>query len=518
VALMLHRRAVLGAAIHGPSGTSTWKVTLVVKGEANDPKGSVAIALPPEVRHQHMVEEHFPRDTDLEHGRRGAISDRRELSWHRETTNDNQFRLVYSFRCVLGLHHPTAQMKANTAELDAAPAEGDCLRPSDLVECFHERITESAKDVVGEGTAPLDQVKKLYDFVERLETQPTPGTQSALDCLKDEGGSSAGKSRLLAALCRNRGIPARMLTGLILVGSQDQAVHHWVEAWVNGQWLPLCPTYHHFGPRQFPRNQLLLYVGDQDWIRGQQVQLANGISVEDLREHGADSVEEPSALKLFWLRFSPFSLGPSEQILVRFLLLLPLATLIVCLFRILVGLPTYGTFGPAILALAFLDLKALPWGIGVFVGIVLVGWGLRRVLDGYRLLMVPRTAALLSMIVVVLLTVIMVLSQCGIFLTQYIALFPMIILTHMVERFWTSEAEDGTPAAFKTLLGTMLVTVTISVSLSSRVVAGTLFRYPELLGVVLAAQLLLGRYTGYRLSELYRFRDLTKPGLMLHGE
>src|SRR5262249_47118279 len=136
-------------------------------------------------------------------------------------------------------------------------------------------------------------------------------------------------------------------------------------------------------------------------------------------------------------------------------------------------------------------------------------------LDGYRLLMVPRTATLLTMIVIVLLITVLVLSQQGIFLTQYIALFPMIILTHMVERFWTHEAEDGTPSAFKTLAGTMLVTVTISVTLSGHWITGTMFRYPELLGVVLAAQILLGRYTGFRLSELYRFRDLMKPELRM---
>ncbi len=406
-------------------------------------------------------------------------------------------------------------MQSGTDELDAAPAEGDCLRPSELVECFNDKISQTAREVAGEGTSPLDQVKSLYQYVAKMELQPTPGMQSALDCLQDEGGNSAGKSRLLAALCRNRGIPARVLTGLVLVGSQDQTVHHWVEAWVNSQWFPMCPTYRHFGPSQFPKQQLVLAVGDQDWLRGQQVQFAHGISVEDLRQPGGDAAEQPSSLKQFWLRFSPFALGPRDESLVKFLLLLPLATLIVCLFRILVGLPTYGTFGPAILALAFLDLEALPWGISVFVGVVLVGWGLRRVLDGYRLLMVPRTAALLTLIVMVLIGTVMVLSQSGISLTMYIALFPMIILTHMVERFWTSEAEDGTRAAFKTLLATMLVTVTISVTLSSHVVSATMLRYPELLGIVLAAQILLGRYTGYRLSELYRFRDLTNPGLPL---
>ena len=37
-----------------------------------------------------------------------------------------------------------------------------------------------------------------------------------------------------------------------------------------------------------------------------------------------------------------------------------------------------------------------------------------------------------------------------------------------------------------------------------------LFVFPELLLAVLAVTLLLGRYSGYRLTELYRFRVLAR--------
>ena len=33
------------------------------------------------------------------------------------------------------------------------------------------------------------------------------------------------------------------------------------------------------------------------------------------------------------------------------------------------------------------------------------------------------------------------------------------------------------------------------------------FVYPEIVFIILAMTILLGRYTGYRLSELYRFRS-----------
>jgi hypothetical protein len=38
----------------------------------------------------------------------------------------------------------------------------------------------------------------------------------------------------------------------------------------------------------------------------------------------------------------------------------------------------------------------------------------------------------------------------------------------------------------------------------------TIVDYPEALGFAIAAQLVLGRYTGYRLTELFRFRDLAE--------
>ena len=38
-----------------------------------------------------------------------------------------------------------------------------------------------------------------------------------------------------------------------------------------------------------------------------------------------------------------------------------------------------------------------------------------------------------------------------------------------------------------------------------------LFVFPELLLFILAMTILMGRYTGYRLSELIRFRALDRP-------
>ena len=94
--------------------------------------------------------------------------------------------------------------------------------------------------------------------------------------------------------------------------------------------------------------------------------------------------------------------------------------------------------------------------------------------------------------------------------TRYFSLFPMVILTGMIERFWTLETEDSAASSFKTLLQTIAIAALISVTVSRHFILNQLVRYPETLGLVMAAQLLLGRYTGYRLSELFRFRDFAQ--------
>jgi hypothetical protein len=247
------------------------------------------------------------------------------------------------------------------------------------------------------------------------------------------------------------------------------------------------------------------------------VPIARGRNVRDLKS--AFLVERPVAeeqaegsypqLRQTLRRLSLYALPPSEQRLVEFLLLLPVAALIVCVFRNVIGLNSFGTFAPALIGLAFRDLGSLP-GILVFLSIVLVGWIMRRVLEFYRLLQVPRMAVMLSLVVLVLIGGIVAANYQDLPATRYISLFPMVILTGMIERFWTLEMEDSMASSFKTLLTTLIIAATISLTLSLHALVQFLFRFPETLGIVIAAQLLLGRYTGYRLSEIARFRDFLK--------
>jgi hypothetical protein len=511
--LVLARRAVLGADVAGPRGRSAWKVTLKIAGRLDDKHGSVTLALPPDFRRQHVFDEQFdspalmpPRKKEPD----GRDPGRREITWKRTGVGGAlPFELTYSFRCVLGMRDPTPQMHEVTALADAAPVPGRDTRPGPGVESDAPEITAKAAELTGDAGDPADRVGPLYRYVCDLEDVPALESPTALGCLRREAGDPLGKARLLVALCRNRGLPARLVAGAVLSNVQTDTIEHWAEAWLGTHWVPMDPTHRHFGEDEFPPHTLVFWLGDGTLMRGAAEPREAFLATRVSRLGAVDGGPLPPVHE-FLLRHSFDALRPAEQHLVRFLVLMPLAALVVAVCRTIVGVRTFGTFSPALLGLAFLDLKALPVGLGIFLLTVLVGWGLRHLLDLFNLLLVPRTAVLLTLIVGFLTLVVVAGHAIGLRVTHYLALFPLVILTHLVERFWTLEAEDGTVSAFKALGGTALVAVAVSLCLNVPGVGNWVYRYPETLLGVVGVLILLGRYGGYRLTELGRFRDLVE--------
>jgi hypothetical protein len=511
-AVFAARRATGGVEIGGPTGTSSWEVTLTARGQFESGKiGPLTVSSPPEFRRQHVYDEFWASGELVHREGRGRETTLKPAPGTAGGKGRQAYGLTYSFRCVLGAHHPTSRMQAHTADLDGPPQPqtDGTLSSTPRIESNHREVEDLARDLAADRSAAHDQVRAFLDHILSLPYRETEGAGGALDCLRN-GGDASGRSRLLVALCRSRGIPARVVTGFVLTPDAPAGVHRWAEAWIRspdgpeGHWTPVCPTYGHLGARGWPANYLVVRLDDEPVVRGPGDPRVN-LFARPLVDR--PTVGEPR-IRAFWRAVSLAALPPAEQHLVRFLLLLPIAAMLVSIFRVVIGVQTFGVFAPALLGLIFRDLTGLPWGLGIFAGSVLVGWVFRRVLDRYHLLLIPRAAVLLTLLIAFLIAVVAVTARLGVHVTGYVSLFPLIILTHMVERFWTVEAEDGVRSSFKTLAGTMAVAAAIALALSPPAVGRWMFRYPETLGVIVAVLLLLGRYTGYRLTELYRFQDV----------
>ncbi|MFA5960784.1 MAG: inactive transglutaminase family protein [Tatlockia sp.] len=208
------------------------------------------------------------------------------------------------------------------------------------------------------------------------------------------------------------------------------------------------------------------------------------------------------------LRFSLLQLPINVQETYKILLTVPLGAFIILILRNFIGLKTFGTFMPVLIALAFRETHVV-WGITLFTIIVSFGLLARFYLDQLRLLLVPRLAAILTVVILLMIFISVICQNLGLESGLSVALFPMVILTMTIERMCITWDERGASDAIKSGVGSLISAVIAFGAMSYAPLQYLIFAFPELLLVLLALILWFGQYRGYRLFELFRFKALS---------
>ena len=209
------------------------------------------------------------------------------------------------------------------------------------------------------------------------------------------------------------------------------------------------------------------------------------------------------------LRFSLLQLPVNVQATYKILLTVPIGAFIILILRNFIGLKTFGTFMPVLIALAFRETHVI-WGICLFVIIVSFGLLARFYLDQLRLLLVPRLAAILTVVILLMIFISVISQNLGLDAGLSVALFPMVILTMTIERMCITWDERGASEAIKSGVGSLVAAVISYWAMSYEPLQYLIFAFPELLLVLLALILWFGQYRGYRLFELKRFKALAR--------
>jgi hypothetical protein len=207
------------------------------------------------------------------------------------------------------------------------------------------------------------------------------------------------------------------------------------------------------------------------------------------------------------LRFSLLQLPVNVQETYKILLTVPIGAFIILLLRNFIGLRTFGTFMPVLIALAFRETHVI-WGIMLFTFIVFFGLLARFYLDQLRLLLVPRLAAILTVVIMLMIFISILSQSLELDSGLSVALFPMIILTMTIERMCIMWDERGAADAIKSGVGSLVAAIIAFSVMNKPLVQYLMFAFPELLLVLLALILWFGQYRGYRLLELVRFKAL----------
>jgi len=333
------------------------------------------------------------------------------------------------------------------------------------------------------------------------------GFTDALTALKLGEASCNGKGRLFVALARKLNIPARLVGGLILKNGAKKTSHQWIEAYVNGHWVPFDTINDHAA--ELPANFVTLYYGDQVLFkRSANVNFQYFFQINKIL---MPQVESQSELRQASYNISNFytlfeRIGISQNLL-KILLMIPLGALVVVIARNVIGLETFGTFLPALIASAARE-TGLMWGVIGFLLILLIVSTLRRLLDWFRLLHSPKMAIMLTTVVIVMLAITILAVNAGLFDLAHFTLFPIAILAITSERFAIIEIEQGWRKAMKITFTTLLVISAAYLFMDSLFLQSMILAFPELLFVIIALYLWLGKWTGMRVVEFFRFRKI----------
>jgi hypothetical protein len=319
-----------------------------------------------------------------------------------------------------------------------------------------------------------------------------------------------GRLPTALALLRAAGLSARTVQGIRLSDEMTSTPLTWVDVWNGKNWEKLFPET---GEVYRGAAVLLpLSIGGEPILKvlhGKGPELRWSVSQQIISQwrYHFERIRRSNRLLDRW---SLFYLPSEFQETFRILLLVPIGALMICVLRNLAGFPTFGIFMPVLMALAFRS-TGLGFGIAIFAGVVLMGYVIRSWIDRLRLLLVPRLSVILTLVILFFTGLALVGSRVGLRQFMAVGLLPFVILTMTIERFFIIAEEAGGRTAFQTAAGSTAVASITYVILHIEPLQLTFFVYPELLFAVAGLQILLGRYTGYRVSELLRFRKLGRP-------
>jgi len=191
------------------------------------------------------------------------------------------------------------------------------------------------------------------------------------------------------------------------------------------------------------------------------------------------------------------------------LLILPVIATILSFTRQFIGLKAFGIYTPAIIALSFLG-TGIGYGLLIFIVVLLIASLGRIMARKLGLLYLPRMALILiivSLTIFVLLLLGATFKDVGLIT---ISIFPILILIVLAEKFVSAQIERGNRAAIFLTIETLILSSFCYWIASWQTMKALLLGYPEIILLCFVINIVLGKWTGLRLMEYFRFRKVIK--------
>jgi len=337
---------------------------------------------------------------------------------------------------------------------------------------------------------------------ELIKTLNDPDSQNAALILNDFDRTDALHKILLTAGVQSKTVGVIELED----GRRRQTIQPMVQVWSGEKWVLFSPN----SEQAAAQPNLLVWdesnVSLLDLVGGKNSQVHFSMIKQELTpQEATDNKVEADGL----LNLSIHSLPLEEQAMFKTIMLIPIGALIVVFLRVIIGLKTSGTFMPVLIAVAFVQTQ-LVTGIVGFLLIVGTGLIIRSYLSRLNLLLVARISAVIITVIMIISVFTVVAFKIGLTEGLTITFFPMIILSWTIERMSILWEEEGAKEVALQGGGSLLTAVLVYLAMTNTYIQHLTFNFIGLQLIVLAGILLLGTYTGYRLTELRRFKPLAE--------
>jgi hypothetical protein len=374
LSLFLYKVLVLGFPLTPHGISDIWNVEARITFVAHNKPVKVSLFIPRPTRRFAIVNENF-------------ISQGYGIT---TATEDGNHQAVWSIRKSKGqqtIYYRAVVRRVSTKKPGSVLRLPEIENPN-----FEGPHLAAAQSLIAEIRARSSDVDTLVKELIKQLNKPQLDDNIAL--LLGKRSSVSRKAKIAARVLAQAGIPVRVVHGVRLEEeNQNAPLLHWLEVYDKKQWRSYDPIT---GESGVPPDYMPWWQGTQPLVQlkgGDKLQVT--VSVNLNQEEAVRAATQSGRIKNpLLLEFSLFSLPVHTQAVYRILLLVPVGAFLLVILRNVVGIKTFGTFMPVLIALAFRETQLL-WGIVLFSLVVALGLSIRLYLEHLKLLVVPRLASVL---------------------------------------------------------------------------------------------------------------------------
>jgi hypothetical protein len=323
---------------------NSWHIELGLKLENASENTELRVALPDEGHDLKVIDSHI---TDNGFGDYvGSDNDGSYLLWSKRNPEKTE-----------NLYYRAIIYKVKSA--DTTPSE---YVPQSLLP-RSQKLTDEASVLILENIRKKLRAESAseFSFITGLQRMIRENKDPDLQSLHSKMGK-ADMVTIATEILNFSDIPARSMNGILLSSAKrDAEIMRWVDVYTLSRKISFSPTRDNIG---MPPNILSWWSGDNGLVtmKDSGATIAKEISVKRHTESAlTEAIWGSDKIKSTLYSLTIYALPVELQVVMRILLLIPLGALACIIVKQVVGIKTFGTFMPVLLAMAYIAIFNSDW-------------------------------------------------------------------------------------------------------------------------------------------------------------